>query len=171
MDPWTSGSGLSGGRGLVFQLHFPCNRGYRDPLVFRSLKFTKMTTHVYPIHRAIGRPVVCKGLKGLYIILAALSLITDLLLFVILYISGVTPWLCIVLAVGLGGTALAMIARLNHRYGPYGLQQRMAAKRLPRTIRITCRREFINLKNNKNHVQDKEGIAAGDGILRACPHQ
>jgi hypothetical protein len=125
-----------------------------------------MTTCVYPIHRAIGRPVAFKGFKGPYIILAALTLITDLLLFVILYVSGVTPWVCILLVFGLGWMALVKITKLNKRYGPYGLQKRMAAKRLPKIIRINSRQVFLNPSNSKNHDEEKEeGGTAPDGVL------
>ncbi|HXB94434.1 MAG TPA: DUF4133 domain-containing protein [Puia sp.] len=127
-----------------------------------------MTTRVYPIHRAIGRPVVCKGLKGPYIIVAGISLIADLLLFVILYLTGTAPWLCIALAFALGGMALATISKLSHRYGAVGLQQRMAVKRL--SIHISSRQAFIHLKTIKNYVHEQERVTARDGILRAYPH-
>jgi type IV secretory pathway TrbD component len=130
-----------------------------------------MTTRVYPIHRAIGRPVVFKGFKGHYIILAAIALIADLLLFVILYICGVAPWFCIVLTFALGGAALGTITRFSHRYGPYGLQRRMAAKRLPRRIRITSRQVFLNLKNIENYVQENGRSTAEDRILRTGDDQ
>ena len=101
-----------------------------------------MTTRVfYPIHRAAGRPVVFKGFKGPYIMIAGLSLVTDLLLFVILYVSGVWPWVCIFIVFALGGMALAKIAGLSHRYGTGGLQKRIGARR--QTIRFTSRRELF----------------------------
>jgi len=130
-----------------------------------------MTTRVYPIYRAIGRPVVFKGFKGHYIILAAMAMIADLLLFVILYICGVAPWFCIVLAFGLGGAALGTITKFSQRYGPYGLQRRMAAKRLPRRIRITGRQIFLNLKIIENYVQENGRITAEGRILRAGADQ
>lgn len=128
-----------------------------------------MTTRVYPIHRAAGRPVVFKGFKGPYIILAGLSLVTDLLLFIILYVSGVSSWVCVLLVFGLGWMALAKIATLSRRYGPDGLQKRLGAKRL--TIRFGSRRELFHPLNNKNYVQEQQGITAEDRILRAYPHQ
>ena len=104
-----------------------------------------MTTRVYPIHRAAGRPVTFKGFKGPYIMIAGLALITDLLLFVILYITGISPWICILLVFGLGWMALRTVARLGRRYGPGGLQKRIATKR--RTVRFTSRRELFTLLN------------------------
>ena len=96
---------------------------------------------VYPIHRGAGRPVVFKGFKGPYIMIAGLALITDLLLFVILYISGVWPWICILLVFALAWVALAKVAKLSRRFGAGGLQKRMGAK--CRTIRYRSRRELF----------------------------
>ena len=127
-----------------------------------------MTTRVYPIHRAIGRPIVFKGFKGPYILMAGVSLVADLLLFIILYVSGVAPWVCILLAFALGGTALATISKLSRRYGAFGLQPRMGTKRL--TIRITSRQAFINIKPIKNYVHEQERITARDGVLGEHPH-
>jgi hypothetical protein len=113
-----------------------------------------MTTSVsYPIQRAIGRPVQFKGFKGPYIIIAALSLIGDLLLFVILYLCGISSWICVVFALGLGAGALAMTASLSQRFGPQGLQKWLAAKHLPKTIRFRSRQAFINAY--KKHCYDK----------------
>lgn len=127
-----------------------------------------MTTRVYRIHRAIGRPVVCKGFKGPYIIAAGISLIADVLLFVLFYLSGVAPWVCIFVAFALGGTALAIISKLSRRYGPFGLAGRLAVKR--QTIRITSRQAFINIKPIKNYVHEQEGIVTRDGVLGADLH-
>src|SRR6185312_231633 len=118
-------SGVASRGGLVRQLYFPRAGGHGHPQLLRPLKFINMTTRVYPIHRAIGRPVVFKGFKGPYILMDGISLVADLLLFIILYVSGVAPWVCILLAFALGGTALATISKLSRRYGAFGLQPRM----------------------------------------------
>lgn len=115
---------------------------------------------VYKLHRAIGRPVVFKGYKGPYIFLAGLSLIADLLLFVILYLSRVMPWICILTVLALGWTSLTKIAKLNKFYGPYGLQKRMAAKRLPLVIPINSRQVFLNMLKSSNN--EKETITSAD---------
>jgi hypothetical protein len=104
-----------------------------------------MTTIAYPIQRAIDRPLAFKGFQAQYIGYAALSLIIDLLLFVLLYLSHVPPWLCMTLVFGLGIAALTSAAHLSKRFGRSGLMKHFAAKHIPRHIRCNSRRIFLNL--------------------------
>ena len=55
----------------------------------------------YPVNKGIGRPVEFKGLKAQYLFLFAGGLLAAFILFVILYMAGVSQWVCI----GLGVTA------------------------------------------------------------------
>jgi len=107
-----------------------------------------MTTSVYPNYRAIGRPMEFKGLKGPYILVAAAALIADLLLFVILYCCGVPPWVCILIAFGAGGTAIAVTIGLSQRFGVHGWMKHLAARALPRAIRAGSRQVYFNLIKN-----------------------
>jgi len=106
-----------------------------------------MTTSVYPTYRAAGRPIELLGLKGQYILIAAAGLIADFLLFVILYCCGTPPWLCILIAFGLGAAAIAMTRSLSQRFGACGLTKYWAAKQLPSAIRIGSRQPFLSLLN------------------------
>ena len=110
-----------------------------------------MTTIVYPIQRAIDRPLVFKGFQAQYIVYAALSLIADLLLFVLLYLARVPPWICMLFVFGLGIAALSTAARLSRRCGRSGLMKYFASKNIPRHIRCNTRRAFLNLLVN-HHV-------------------
>jgi hypothetical protein len=105
-----------------------------------------MKTIEYQTYRAVGRPMLFKGFSAQYIVLAALSLVTDLLLFVILYCCGVTPWFCVVLAFGLGAASLGTAATLSKRFGANGLMKLLAGKKLPEHIRCSSRR-FFHLQN------------------------
>jgi hypothetical protein len=107
-----------------------------------------MTPRVYPTYRAVGRSMLFKGFSAQYIILAALSLVADLLLFVILYCCGAASWFCITLAFGLGAAMLTTAATLSKRFGAYGLMKHLAGKKLPEHIRCSSRRFYHH--NNKN---------------------
>ena len=109
-----------------------------------------MTTSVYPIFRAVGRPLLFKGFRAQYIIFAGLSLVVDLLLFVLLYICRIPPLICIVIAFAIGAGALATASRLS-RFGPHGLMKMLAARQLPKSIACKSRRTFCHLKK-ENHV-------------------
>jgi len=102
-------------------------------------------TSAYPNFQAVGRPLQFRGLKGRFILLAAGALVTDLLLFVILYCCGIPPWLCILLVFGLGAGALWAAAALSKRFGSQGLMKHLAAKRLPKQIRLNSRQVFFTL--------------------------
>ena len=46
----------------------------------------------YPVNKGIGRPVEFKGLKAQYLFLFAGGLLAAFILFVILYMAGVSQW-------------------------------------------------------------------------------
>lgn len=106
-----------------------------------------MTTCVYPTYRAVGRPIEFMGLQGPYILLTAITLVADFLLFVILFCCGTTNWLCLSIGFGLGATAIATGRQLSQRFGARGFQKHLAAKRMPKAIRVDSRRVFLNLIN------------------------
>jgi len=94
-----------------------------------------MTTSVYPIYRAIGRPVTVKGFTAQYLLLAAIALIADFLLFILLHFGGLPAAPDIFLTTGLAVATLATLNRLSRKYGPHGLAQLLATRRLPEHIR------------------------------------
>ena len=106
-----------------------------------------MTTSVYPIYRAIGRPIQFKGLKGQYILIAAAGLIGDLLLFILLYCCRTPAWICLPVALAAGAGVLSICIRLSSKYGVYGLQKLKARRRVPPCIRCRSRRSFTQLNH------------------------
>lgn len=89
-------------------------------------------------------------------------MIADLLLFVLLYIARVPPWICMAIAFGLGSAALATAASLSKRFGRSGLMKHLACKHLPRHIRCDSRRTFLNLLAD-HHAHPTERTAADTG--------
>ena len=105
-----------------------------------------MATIIYPIHRAINKPLSFKGLKAQWLIMAGAAFVGDLLLFIILHLIGVNSWIDVVIAFGLGVAALSTLVRLSKKYGEYGLMKKNARKRIPRIVRCRTRSCFIQLK-------------------------
>ena len=141
-----------------------------------------MTTSVYPIHRAINRPMTFKGLTGQYILLGAGSLIADLLLFIILYCCKVPSWLCIGIALGLGAATLSACSRLSRKYGVYGLQKARVRRQVPEQLSWRSRRllstpGFPLLDVTEAGILSKTGdITIGFELIRPAiftlsPHQ
>lgn len=107
-----------------------------------------MSPTSYPIHQAIGRPLIFKGLKAQYIVLAAAALVGDLVLFVILSIAKCNSILDIIIAFGLGAAAISTAYRLSIKYGEFGFMKKKARKKVPRHIRCDSRSIFIQLKKS-----------------------
>ena len=88
----------------------------------------------YAINKGIGRSVEYKGLKAQYLFIFAGGLLALFVVYVIMYISGVSQWFCI----GFGVTAASALVRLtfhlNAKYGQYGLMKLTAVKYHPRYI-------------------------------------
>jgi len=101
---------------------------------------------VYTIPRRINAPLQFVGLKAQYIFYAGGIVIAALLLFAVLYIIGLNSWLALLIGFGSGAFGLGRVHWLSHHYGEYGLQKHGAARRLPKTLRITSRTLFITLK-------------------------
>ena len=84
----------------------------------------------YVINKGIGRSVEYKGLKAQYLFIFAGGLLALFVVYVIMYISGVSQWFCI----GFGVTAASAIVwltfHLNAKYGQYGLMK-LTAVRIP----------------------------------------
>lgn len=100
----------------------------------------------YNINKGVGRTVEFKGLKAQYLFLYAGGLLGVLILVMVMYMVGVSSYIC--LFVGAGGASLIIwqTFSLNRKYGEHGLMKIAARKRHPRYI--TCRksiRRFIKI--------------------------
>lgn len=90
-----------------------------------------------------------KGLIAQYIGYLAGSLLGLLILYAIMYISGVNNYICLVLIGGLGTVVLTMIFRMSHKYGQYGLLKKTAKRSIPTYLKFRTRRSFIQLIKEK----------------------
>ncbi len=88
----------------------------------------------YRINKGGGRQVEFKGLTAQYLFLFVGGLVGVFLLFVVMYMSGVSQTACILLA-AVAGTGLVWgTFYLNRTFGPHGLMKLRASKRHPRRI-------------------------------------
>ncbi len=88
----------------------------------------------YSINKGIGRSVEYKGLKAQYLFIFAGGLLAMFVVFVIMYIAGISQWVCI----GFGATGASFLVwltfHLNAKYGQYGLMKLTSVKYRPRYI-------------------------------------
>lgn len=104
---------------------------------------------VYIINKGINKPIEFKGLKAQYIWYLGGGFVVLLILFAILYITGVNTFLCLGI-IGTCGTALFMhIYKLSHRYGQHGMMKAIAKRSIPRLIKVRSRKVFLKLQKIK----------------------
>ncbi len=88
----------------------------------------------YAINKGIGRSVEYKGLKAQYLFIFAGGLPALFVVYVIMYISGVSQWFCIGFGVTAASALVWLTFHLNAKYGQYGLMKLTAVKYHPRYI-------------------------------------
>lgn len=102
-----------------------------------------MRNIIYSINKGINRPLEFRGLKAQYIWCLGGSLAGTLVLFSVLYIAGLNPYLCVVIGLSLGGSLFFFVYRLNNKWGQHGLMQRAAQRKVPKQIISKSRRCFM----------------------------
>lgn len=103
-----------------------------------------MAAPVFTINKGINRPIEFRGLKAQYIWYLGGGLLALLLLFAVLYISGVPSLLCVALVFTLATLLFVYIYRLSRRYGTHGLMKRLARRKIPPALKVYSRRLFIH---------------------------
>ena len=109
-----------------------------------------MSVSVYSINKGINKPIEFKGLKAQYIWYLGGGLLVLLILFVVLYICGVKPFLCLGLILCLGTMLFIQVYRLSHKYGEHGMMKKLAGRTLPKQIKARSRKLFQS-KNLMRH--------------------
>jgi cell division protein FtsW (lipid II flippase) len=106
-----------------------------------------MATGVYKINKGINRPVEFKGLKAQYIGYLGSGLVILLIVFAVLYISGVNTFVCLALTIVLATGLFMFVYRLSNKYGQYGLLKEAARRSIPMHLLCNSRKIFLQLKS------------------------
>jgi hypothetical protein len=88
----------------------------------------------YSINKGIGGSVEFKGLKAQYLFVFAGGLLAIFVLFVIMYMIGISQWFCIGFGVIAASLLVWQVFALNTKYGEHGLMKLAATKSHPRYI-------------------------------------
>jgi len=97
---------------------------------------------VYSINKGINKSVQFKGLKAQYIWYLGGVVVGGMIVFAILYISGLSAYICIPLIGGLGAVGISRVYRMSRQYGEYGLMKKRAQAGVPKVIHSRSRRLF-----------------------------
>lgn len=90
---------------------------------------------VYQVNKGINKPVVFNGLKAQWIWWLGGGVVMLLLLFAVLYITGVPLVVCVVLVVGLGVLLFSLVYKFSNKYGEHGLMKEIAGKSVPEGLK------------------------------------
>ena len=104
-----------------------------------------MTNTIYIINKGINRPLEFRGLKAQYIGYLAGGLVAVLIVFSIMYISGLNAYVSVLTGLSLGGFVFFYVYRLNNTYGQHGWMQKRASGKIPTVIKSHSRK-FLNRK-------------------------
>ncbi len=98
----------------------------------------------YPINKGIGKPAEFKGLKSQYLFIFAGGLLAVFFVFVIMYMIGISQWICIGFGVVTAGILVWGTFFLNDKYGQHGLMKLQATSHHPGFIinRLPVRKLF-----------------------------
>lgn len=104
-----------------------------------------MQNSVYRVNKGINQSIEFKGLKAQYIWYLGGGVVLLMILFAVLYIIGLPSLLCVGLIGVAGALMVFKIYRMSHKYGEYGMMKALAAKQVPKNIKVRSRRVFIKL--------------------------
>mgnify|MGYP000404134463 FL=1 len=111
----------------------------------------------YPINKGIGASAEFKGLKAQYLFVFAAGLLLLFILFVIMYMAGISQWACIAFGAVSATLLVWLTFRLNGKYGEHGLMKLGAARSHPRYL-INRRRISRLFKRNFTTQIKKKGL-------------
>lgn len=101
---------------------------------------------VYKINKGINKPIEFKGLKAQYIGYLGIGVILLLIIFAVIYISGINMFVCLGVILLLGTLLFMGVYKLSDTYGQYGLLKKLARRNIPAGLTGRTRKIFIHLQ-------------------------
>ena len=110
-----------------------------------------MSNSVYQINKGINKSIEFKGLKAQYIWYLGGGVVVLLIVFAILYIIGINPFLCVGIILIAGSFLVFKIYAMSNKYGEHGMMKKLAQRAIPHAIKSNSRKTFkkIGLTNGK----------------------
>jgi hypothetical protein len=88
----------------------------------------------YSINKGIGKPPEFKGLQSQYLFIFAGGLLAVFVVFIIMYMAGVSQWFCILFGLTAASLLVYGTFYLNRKYGAHGLMKVQAGYYRPRYL-------------------------------------
>ena len=109
-----------------------------------------MANSIYQINKGINKPLEFKGLKAQYVWYFAIGVMALLILFGLLYLTGLPTYVCVAMTMIAGAFKTIKLYALSNKYGEHGMLKAIARKSIPRLIRNNSRKVFMVRKKTKN---------------------
>jgi hypothetical protein len=88
----------------------------------------------YMINKGIGKSVEFQGLKSQYLFIFAGGLLAVFIIFVVMFMAGVSQWVCIGFGLVAASVLVWLTFSLNTRHGEHGLMKLFARQQHPRYL-------------------------------------
>ena len=88
----------------------------------------------FSVNKGIGKPAEFKGLQSQYLFIFAGGLLAVFVVYVIMYMAGVSQWFCILFCGGAATVLVWATFTLNRNYGTHGLMKLQAKMSHPRFL-------------------------------------
>lgn len=102
-----------------------------------------MSSAIYKINQKINTPIEFRGLKAQYIWYLGIALVGLMLVFAVMYIIGISPFICVGLILVSGVVVFMQVHKLSNRYGEHGMMKKVAKRGIPSIIKSYSRTQFI----------------------------
>lgn len=105
----------------------------------------------FSINKGIGKPAEFKGLKSQYLFIFVGGLLGIFIVFVVMYMIGISQMVCIGFGVIAAGGIVWSTFYLNDKYGEHGLMKLQATANHPKYIinRLRIQRLFLHIKRKE----------------------
>jgi hypothetical protein len=102
-----------------------------------------MANSVYQINKGINKSIEFKGLKAQYIWYLGGGLLVLLILYAVMYISGVPSFVCVGIIVVAGTGLVIKVYALSNKYGAHGMMKAVAGRSIPKAVKNYSRDVFM----------------------------
>jgi hypothetical protein len=98
---------------------------------------------VYQINKGINRSIEFKGLKAQYIWYLGGGILCLLIIYVALYILGISRYICMAVILTTGSGLVYKVYGMSNKYGEHGMMKEMAKRSIPNVVKANSRSIFL----------------------------
>jgi hypothetical protein len=105
-----------------------------------------MGDKAYSINKGINKAIEFKGLKAQYIGYVVGVILGSMLVYGVMYVCGLSSYICVPVTLGLGGAGIAWVLRMSKKFGQYGMMKWRAKRGVPKALVSRSRKLFIEIR-------------------------